>query len=408
MGEGKRRDSAACKSKVLSYLNMFKRSITLDLHPQQSFFLWGPRQVGKSALLRSSFPSAVYLDLLQSDQRLKYQTSPHLLREEMEKVVSDGLIVIDEIQKVPALLDEVHWLIENRGKVFALCGSSARKVRRGHANLLGGRAIRYELFGLISREIGNEFDLLRMLNHGYLPRHYLSESPTRLLRSYCADYLQEEIASEGLVRNLPAFANFLEIAALSDAEQVNFATIARDCGVAAPTVKEYFQLLVDTLMASFLPPFRKKPKRRIVTSPKFYFSDVGVVNFLAKRDRIQWGTETVGKAFESWVHHELSAHRAYSELFYDLSYWKLSIGTEVDFILSRGQNIYCAVEAKASSKVTSDHLKGLKEFYRDHPNTKHRVVVCTEKTSRRTEEGIDILPYSEFVKWLWERGKDFS
>ena len=196
---------------------------------------------------------------------------------------------------------------------FALCGSSARKVRRGAANLLGGRAVRYELFGLTAAELGREFDLDRLLNHGYLPALYGSERPERLLASYVGDYLKEEVAAEGLVRNLPVFSAFLDAAALSDGDLVNFSNIARDCGVSGPTVKGHFGILEDTLLGRWLPGYTKRPKRRVIASPKFYFSDVGVVNQLAPARHDPAGGELYGKAFENWVFHELVAANAYHE-----------------------------------------------------------------------------------------------
>ncbi len=380
---------------------MYKRGIDLAAL-KQSFFLWGPRQTGKSSLLRARFPDALYVDLLLADRFIHYQTDPSRLREELEAQRAKGrrppLVVIDEIQKVPALLDEVHWLIENRGLRFALCGSSARKVRRGHANLLGGRALRLELRGLVASELGGDFDLVKMLNRGTLPAIYGAAEYRDLLRSYAADYLKEEIAAEGLTRNLPAFSNFLSAAVLSDAERVEYATIARDTGVSPPTAKAYFELLVDTLLATFLPAYRKRPKRRTVQSPKLYFFDVGVVNTLAKRGEILPGGELFGKAFENWVHHELQAYRAYRAREWDLAYWGLSTGVEVDFIVD---DLACAIEAKASSRITSDHLKGLRELKAEHPAAGRRMIVCLEKTRRKTDDGIEILPYREFVDELW-------
>jgi predicted AAA+ superfamily ATPase len=295
----------------------------------------------------------------------------------------------------------VHWLIENRGIVFALCGSSARKVRRGHANLLGGRAVRYELTGLVSTELGDDFDLVRALNHGFLPRHYLAEQPARRLRSYVDDYLKEEILAEGLVRSLPPFATFLGAAALADAELVNHATIARDCGVSAPTVRGYFDILVDTLLARFLPAYTRRPKRRVVQTAKCYFADVGVVNVLARRGRLEPGSELFGKAFESWVFHELSAYRAYRGFGFDLAYWRLASGAEVDFVVD---DLRCAVEAKATPHVHADHLKGLRELQRDQPRIGKRVVVSLDARARRTEDGIDVLPAATFARELWSGG----
>ncbi|MBI4226959.1 MAG: ATP-binding protein [Candidatus Omnitrophica bacterium] len=380
---------------------MIPRSLHLPQPAQESFFLWGPRQTGKSVLLKATYPEALWYDLLKTDLYVRLLEQPHLLREELLQAAAERtprFAVIDEIQKLPTLLDEVHWLIENAGFTFGLCGSSARKVRRGHANLLGGRAIRYELFGLVSHELGAEFDLARMLNRGYLPRHYLSPSADRRLRAYVNDYLKEEIVAEALVRNLPAFANFLNAAALSDTKLLNYATIARDCGVAGPTVKEYFQILQDTMLAQFLAAYRKRPKRRVIGAPKVYFSDVGVVNHLAKRGTLQPGSELFGKAFENWVFHEVSAHRAYSGLEYDVHYWRLASGIEVDFILG---DMAVAIEAKATARVTSDHLRGLRELINDHPTVRRRVLVSLETRPRRTEDGIEILPAAAFAKQLW-------
>lgn len=265
--------------------------------------------------------------------------------------------MIDEIQKVPALLDEVHWLIENRGLHFALCGSSARKVKRGAANLLGGRALRFELHGLTAGELGRDFDLDRMLNHGYLPRIYESSRPNRLLNAYVADYLKEEVAAEGLVRNLPTFSEFLDVASLRDGEIVNFSNIARECGVSSHTT-----------------------------------------NRLAKRGELSPGSELYGKALENWVFHELSAFAHYREFDGELSYWRLASGIEVDFILG---DMQIAIEAKSSARITRDHLKGLRSLKEDHPGVGRRIVVCRESRARKTEDGIEIIPTSSFVRRLW-------
>ena len=380
---------------------MINRKLKLPIKPGGSFFLWGPRQSGKSMLLKASYPNAIWYDLLKTDVYVQLLEKPSILREELlfaQDQKKAHFVVIDEIQKVPALLDEVHWLIENTKFVFGLCGSSARKVRKGHANLLGGRAIRHELFGFVSEEIGSHFDLVRMINHGYLPRHYLSLSHERLVRSYVNDYLKEEIAAEALVRNLPAFSNFLSAASLSDAELINYATIARECGISGPAVKEYFQILVDTMLGRFLEAWRKRPKRRVIGASKFYFSDVGVVNTLAKRGKLMPGSELFGKAFENWVFHELCGHQSYSGMDYDLSYWRLASGIEVDFIVG---DMTLAIEAKSSAKITSDHLHGLREIIKDHPKLKRRVLVSLEERPRKTEDGIEILPYSVFTKHLW-------
>lgn len=379
---------------------MFKRRLVLPKPGTESFFLWGPRQTGKSTLLRQTYSDGRWIDLLKAEEFRRYVARPELLRQEIEAGETEPgrQIVIDEIQKVPALLDEVHWLIENRGLHFALCGSSARKVKRGAANLLGGRATRYELHGLSASELGREFDLDRMLNHGYLPRIYGATRPKRMLDAYIADYLKEEIAAEGLVRSLPSFSDFLDAAALSDAELVNFSSIARECGVSSNTTKSYFQILEDTLIGRWLPAYRKRPKRRVIGSPKFYFVDVGVVNRLARRGELLSGSEIYGKAFENWVFHELSAFVSYQEFDGALSYWRVASGIEVDFVLG---NMQLAIEAKSSARITRDHLKGLRSLVEDHPHVGRRVVVCREPRARKTDDGIEILPATTFVRRLW-------
>ena len=376
---------------------MFKRALNLPSPGTTTFFLWGPRQTGKTTLLRGKYPEALWVDLLKADEFRRYLQNPELLREALAARDPIRQVVIDEIQKVPRLLDEVHWLHENRGIRFALCGSSARKVKRGQANLLGGRALRYELHGLTAGEIGGDFDLNRLLNHGYLPSIYQSENPRSLLNSYVADYLKEEVAAEGLVRNLPVYSEFLNMAALADTELVNFSTIARDCGVSSHTIKGYFQILEDTLLGRWLPAYTRRPKRRVIAAPKFYFGDVGVVNHLARRGDLQPGAELYGKAFENWVFHELCARNSYSNAFAKLAYWRLPSGIEVDFIVN---DMQLAIEAKAAAKVTQDHLKGLREVARDHRGIKQRMVVCLERTSRRTDDGIWILSANEFTNRL--------
>jgi predicted AAA+ superfamily ATPase len=333
------------------------------------------------------------------DESLSDKKKDAIIRSKLRSIFNNRLIIIDEIQKVPALLDEVHWLIENARASFILCGSSARKLKRGHANLLGGRALRFELLGLTAKELQQDFDLERLLNRGTIPSIYADDAHSAYLRSYCADYLREEIAAEGLVRNLPAFTRFLEVAAIGDTEQTNYATIARDIGLSAPTVKSYYEILEDTLILKILPSYRLRPKRRIDLSSKAYFFDVGVVNHLNKRGYLRPGSELFGKAFENWVHHELRCYRNYFEPDLSLAFWRLSTGLEVDFIINQME---IAIEAKSTAKVTSDHLKGLREIKVEHPKIKRRIVVCLESKRRITEDGIEIVPYREWAFGLDE------
>ena len=379
---------------------MFQRLLALPEPGAETFFLWGPRQAGKSTLLRQRYPDGVWVDLLKADEFRRYVSRPEQLREELEAAGPDPSrqVVIDEIQKVPALLDEVHWLIENRGLRFALCGSSARKVRRGAANLLGGRALRYELRGLTAGELGESFDLDRMLNCGYLPSIYESNRHRRRLDAYIADYLREEVAAEGLVRNLPAFSDFLDAAALSDTSSVNYSNVARECGVSGPTAKAYFGILEDTLLARCLPRWQRRAKRRLAGAPKLYFEDVGLVNRLARRGELHRGSDDYGKAFENWVFHELSAFLAYRERDEQLTYWRLPSGIEVDFVVG---DMRVALEAKATARVTSSHLKSLRSLAEEHPGIDRRVVVCLEPRPRRTDDGVNIIGATDFAQRLW-------
>jgi predicted AAA+ superfamily ATPase len=348
--------------------------------------------------LRAAYGGARWIDLLKTDEFVRYARRPALLREELRAARKAGPVVIDEVQKVPALLDEVHWLIENEGIVFALCGSSARKVRRGHANLLGGRALRHELFGLVSAELGADFDLERALNHGGLPRHYLEDDPRPLLRAYVDDYLKEEIAAEGLARSLPAFGDFLHAAALSDGELVSYASIARDCGVSAPTVREYFQILVDSLLGRYLPAYTRRPKRRVIQTRKFYFADVGVVRMLARRSTVTEGSELFGKALESWLFHELSAYLSYRASDRTLAYWRLASGIEVDFVTD---DLSVAIEVKGSRHVDAEHMKGLRALSEDQPDVGRRILACMEPKRRTTADGIEVVPVRELLESLW-------
>lgn len=374
---------------------MFTRLQNFEGLGKESCFLWGSRQSGKSTLLKMYFPNAPYYDLLLADTYERLNRRPTLLREEILASNDCGPVVIDEVQKIPHLLDEIQWLIVNKHIQFILCGSSARKLKRGSGNFLGGRALRYELFPLVSQEIP-DFDLIRALNNGLLPRHYLADEPERMLRSYIGDYLKEEIAAEALTRNIPAFSRFLETASFSNGEVVNFSNIARECGVSSPTVKEYFQILVDTFLARFVPSFQKKPKRRVVSAPKFYFFDVGVANSLLHRGRIMHGSEIFGRAFEHIIFQEIVAHSHYSGQEYQISYWRTASGFEVDFILGDKE---VAVEMKAVSEVQSHHLRGVYAFRQEY-KPKKTLIVSLDARPRNIDD-IHIMPWREFLHALW-------
>jgi len=380
---------------------MYKRILNLPLSTSETCFLWGPRQTGKSTLLKTLYPDAKRYDLLLSDQYQRLLLHPGLIREEcfaigLQAENQASPIIVDEVQKIPILLDEIHWLIENRKLRFILCGSSARKVKRGRGNLLGGRAVRYELHPLVYPEIP-DFSLLRALNAGLLPRHYQSSNPYKLLQAYVGDYLKEEISAEALTRNIPAFSRFLQIAALTNGELTNYNNIASECGVSAPTVKEYFLILEDTLIGRMLPAFRKRAKRRLIGAPKFYFFDIGIVAHLTRRGKIRPGSELFGRAFEHMIYMELTAHSGYSEMNYPIAYWKTASGFEVDFVLGDHE---IAVEVKGTDMVTNKHLKGIRAFKEEY-QARSYIVVSMDTNPRKTEDDIEILPWQVFLDRLW-------
>ncbi len=338
-------------------------------------------------------------DLLLSNQYRRFVADPSILRQECE---AKGLlrgnqqdpIIIDEVQKVPELLDEIHWLIENRGLRFILCGSSPRKLKRSHGNLLGGRGVRYRLFPLVYPEV-HDFSLTRALNHGLIPRHYLAKSPQQLIEAYLADYLKEEIAAEAVTRNIPAFNRFLEVAAISNGEMINFSNIARECGLSAPTVREYFQILEDTLIGTFIPAFRKTVKRRLVSASRFIFFDIGIVAQLTRRGEVKEGSELFGRVFEHFITLEILAHASYSGLNYPVAYWRTASQLEVDLIL--GTDI--ALEIKSTDRAIDRHLKNLRAFKEEHPA--RGILVSRDPSPRKTADDILILPWQDFLEQLW-------
>ncbi len=377
----------------------YHRLLDIGLPPGQSAFLWGARKVGKTTFLKERFPESLFLDFLQTDLFLDLSKRPSLLRERLQAadpVRLEHPVILDEVQKVPGILDEVHWLIENRGVRFLMCGSSARKLKRGQANLLGGRAWRYEMRPLVSAEVEN-LDLLRALNNGLIPSHYREEDARRSLRAYVGDYLKEEVFAEGLIRNIPAFSRFFDALGYSHGELTNYSSIARDCGVDAKTVREYYTILVDTLVGNFVEPFARRSNRQVITrTPKFYLFDVGVAGALTGRRIEQQRGEDFGRALEHLIFMELAAHSRYRELHYPIRFWRTKTGAEVDFVLGDGE---VAIEVKGSDRVERKHLRGLMAFTESfHPKTS--IVVCTEP-EERVVEGITIMPWRRFLHRLW-------
>lgn len=389
---------------------IYKRYLNLALPQGQSAFLWGARKTGKSTYLAKHFPNSFYYNLLKTNEFFRLLRQPHLLREDVAALTKEQLkhpIIIDEVQKIPELLDEVHLLIETTPAYFILCGSSARKLKRVGVNLLGGRAWRYEFYPLVYPEI-TDFDLLHALNHGLIPSHYLTMHWNKTIKAYVQDYLKEEIKEEGLVRNLRAFAEFLEAAAFSNGELINYKNIAADCGVDAKTVKEYYQILVDTLLGYYLYPYTRKSKRSNITStPKFYLFDVGVVNHLMKRTIGALKGNIAGNAFEHYILMELIGHRGLCDLEHQICFWRTANGLEVDFILGHAE---VAIEVKVSSDIKRTDIKGLLAFQEEY-QPKRCIVVCTTERKRlltiNGKQKVEILPWQDFLNELWQ-GKIMS
>ena len=382
---------------------MYDRFIDINLPPGQAGFLWGPRQIGKSTFLQARFPDSLWLDMLDTELQLGLSRRPGTIREIIAAAPPHQRrkpIIIDEVQKVPLLLDEVHWLIENRKLSFLLCGSSARKLKGGRANLLGGRAWRYEMFPLVSAEVP-DLDLLRALTHGLMPSHYQSARPNRSLYSFVRDYLREEIAAEALARNLAAFAKFLDLVGIMNSEMVNYAKIAADVGVDAKSVRSYFSILEDTMLGSFLPPFdNKQGRKQLVATPKFYLFDPGVARTLRMTTIHSVSGPEAGHLFETFLLNELRAYRAYHDLQTPLTFYRTRDGAEVDFIIGKGE---VAIEAKISDRVRTADLRSMTSFLGEHPRS--RAIVVTQEPRKRVIDlggkRVEIHPWRVFCDELW-------
>ena len=383
---------------------MYRRTLGIKLPPGQSAFLWGARKTGKSTLLARQFPHSLRFDLLDTRLLLELTRAPWTLAERIRafgRYSRELPIVIDEVQKVPAILDEVHRLIENEGLGFVLCGSSARKLKRGRANLLGGRAWRFALHPLTWPEVP-DFDLLRAMNRGLIPQHYDSAHHRRALAGYVDDYLKEEVFEEGLTRNAPAFSRFFEALAFCHGELLNYSNVARDCGVSSKTVKEYFQILVDTLLGVLVEPFSRRRSRAVITrAPRFYLFDVGVASHMVGRRVEHAAGADFGRALEHFVLMELLAYRSYGEHDFPLRFWRTKSGLECDFVLGREGEV--AIEVKGGAGVGRRELRGLRAFAEEH-RPRQAIVVCNESAPRRTDDGILILPWERFLERLWGDG----
>ena len=367
---------------------------SIDLHAllkNKSHFLLGPRQTGKTFLIQHALKNIRVYDLLDHAIYLALSQNPGRIAQELTP--KDQIVVIDEIQRLPELLNEVHRLIESRGVRFLLTGSSARKLRRGGVNLLGGRARTKYLHPLTYKELGDRFDLRRATERGLLPSIYLSDDPRADLQSYAGAYLQQEIVAEGATRNVPAFSRFLKVAAFCNGTIVNFTNVANDAQVKRTTVYEYFEILKDTLILHELPPWKRTKKRKPLASSKYYFFDVGVVSALQGR-RFRPGTPEFGEAVETYLLHELMSYRDYVSD-EPLSYWRSTTGFEVDFIIGD----HTAVEVKAKENVSAQDLKSLRAFA-EEKQLRRYLCVSLEPRARKID-GISVLPLSEFLEALW-------
>ena len=375
---------------------MYKRIFDIENRLDEGMFLFGARQVGKSTLLKNRFPKAIYIDLLNSDLRKRFKQNPALFKEMLIKHPAGTLIIVDEIQKVPELLDEVHSLMVDYGLYFILSGSSARKIKSSGANQLGGRAIPETLYPLVSAEI-TDYDLNKAIQNGTIPRHYAVANAKNRIKAYIDLYLKEEIKEEAAVRNVDNFERFMEVAAISDGEIINYENIATDCGISANTVKSYFKILYDSLIGYEIPAYRKVIKRKLTQAPKFYYFDVGVANYLMRRYKLEPGTPEYGHAFEHLVMQEIIAYLGYKGELYLLSYWHAYSGEEVDAIIGDAK---IAIEIKSTDEVQRKHTESLREFAKEHPNAK-LIVVSRDKITRQSG-GIDLYYATDFFKALWK------
>lgn len=377
---------------------MIQRICHINSELEDSVFIFGARQTGKSTFLRQKFPKSVFIDLLDTSIADRFKRRPSLLYEMLRDKEEGTLVIIDEIPEAPDLLNEVHRLISEKSIVFILCGSSARKLKRKGYNTLGGRAYPVYFFPFVSCEIP-DFDLQHAINYGMLPPHYLAKNPQKRLSAYIDVYLKEEIKQEALVRNLNAFQRFLEIAALTDGEMVNYNNIAQECGVSANTVVGYFDILEDTLIGFRVPAYTKVVKRRLSQASRFYYFDVGIANHLLHRKDLVRGTVEYGHAFEHLVVQELRAWLSYNEREEQMSYWRTHTGVEVDVVIGDAR---VAIEIKSVEEVLPKHIKGLLSFSEDYPES--RLMIVSLDPINRRMGNVECVYILDFFKDLWSKG----
>ena len=374
---------------------MYKRIFDIENRLDEGMFLFGGRQVGKSTLLRERFPNAIYVDLLDPDTRKRFRRRAMDFYEMLVKYPPKTLVIVDEIQKLPELLDVVHKLMVENGLHFILSGSSARKIKKAGVNQLGGRANEEHLYPLVYAEIP-DYDFGRAIQNGMIPRHYDVKDARVRLKNYVNLYLREEIEEEALVQNIDTFERFLEVAAVTNTEILNFDNIASDCGVSVNTAKAYFKILYDTLLGFEVKPYRKVIKRKLYQTSKFYFFDVGIPNYLLHRFHLMPGTPEYGHAFESLVMQEIRAYLGYSDSEEELTYWHTYNKDEVDAVIGDAR---VAIEIKSTDHIESEHKKGLQRFVEEHPYAKQ--IIVSRDTLTRRSGNIDLYYVTDFFKALW-------
>jgi predicted AAA+ superfamily ATPase len=377
---------------------MIKRYLNLIVPQGQSCFLWGARKTGKSTYLKKNFPDAIYIDLLQADIFQRYMREPQLLRQELKTFTEPKTIIIDEVQKVPILLDEVHGLIESSKQLqFILCGSSTRRIKSIGANLLGGRTWRSMFVPFCYAEL-KELDWQRIFNHGLIPSHYFSDNPERSLAAYIYDYVLTEVQIEANIRKRDSFSRFLDVLGFAQGEMLSYTNIARDCGVDSKTVRTYFEILEDMYLGYFLYPYRSKSKRQTIQeTPKFYLFDTGIATYLRRFHFKEMVGSEAGKAFEHYIFLEFMAYKLLNNKRDEITYWRTKDGKEVDFIIQD-----MAFEVKILAPIQKSHLGGVLSFGKEHTFSLN--VISQEPRKRiMTIDGQDVTiwPVQEFLACLW-------
>jgi uncharacterized protein len=369
--------------------------------PDNSIFLFGPRGTGKSTWIEGLFGSAVIYDFLDTKEAIRFERNPGVLFSETKSLAPGSWVVLDEVQKVPAVLDEVHRLVEKRNLRFVLCGSSARKLKRGGANLLAGRAIVTEMFPLTSAELGGDFDLSTVLLYGSLPLSVEGTDREGYLTTYTATYLNEEIRMEALTRNVGAFSRFLEIAARQNGQVTNISNIARDAGVARTTVQNYFDILIDTLIGYWVPAWKLKKSTKQISHPKFYLFDTGVARALSGRLPYPPSREELGPLLENLVFNEVRAYLSYKKLRYQPQFWSSYNGTEVDLFFETKQG-YVGVEIKAAENWQKKFGRGLVRMRQEMAPAEIKGYGVYRGKRPAKVDGIDVLPVELFFRKLWD------